>query len=378
MLLKYLIFAGIANGCFLILLLNTKKNDSFSDRYLMAWLGLSIFQLSFFFDSLVSSAIIPLAAQILGFYIPLLGSAVFYLYIYSLAFGYQLSWPKSFLHLVPYLFFCVLLLWLSYSNPSSIAFRSGFPIFGQNVSRFLRDFLTAPLALVPAFYTIVSIQLLAKYQKLLLQNYSFTERISLNWLKWVVISLPVFFVLLFCLIKFGIGFGVVGIHNLFAVVGSIQSFYVFFIGFLGLRQTTTFVNNPTKPEFQEDILPKTNYKNSGLSEEMVNHRFEKLLNFMDEKKPFLEADISLNSLAQQLGWTPNQLSQIINQKTASNFFDFINGYRVEAVKEKLKDPQMAQYTIIAIAFDCGFQSKSSFNKIFKEMVGKTPLEYQKS
>ncbi len=111
---------------------------------------------------------------------------------------------------------------------------------------------------------------------------------------------------------------------------------------------------------------------------MVDDFFQKLVSHTEENKPYLDENLSLATLAQQLDLTSNQLSQIINQKTSSNFFNFINRYRVEAVKLRLKDPAFAHYSILAIGYDCGFQSKSSFNKIFKQMVDKTPLEFQKS
>ena len=99
---------------------------------------------------------------------------------------------------------------------------------------------------------------------------------------------------------------------------------------------------------------------------------------MDEHKPFLNEDLSLAILAGELNITANQLSQVINQKTQTNFFNFINGYRVVAVAAKFKDPAMAHFSILGIAYDCGFRSKSSFNKIFKETTGQTPLEYRKA
>jgi AraC-like DNA-binding protein len=186
------------------------------------------------------------------------------------------------------------------------------------------------------------------------------------------------FIILFPLITYGINLGLVTYQNLFAVVGSILTFYIFFIGFFGLHQTTVFTNIPVETNLESIIDSKPSYKNSGLSNEMVDDFFEKLILHMKENKPYLDENLSLATLAQQMDLTTNQLSQIINQKTSSNFFNFINSFRVEAVKVRLKDPAFAHYSILAIGFDCGFQSKSSFNKIFKQMVGKTPLEFQKS
>lgn len=186
------------------------------------------------------------------------------------------------------------------------------------------------------------------------------------------------FITLFPLITYGVNLGLVTYENLFAVVGSILTFYLFFIGFFGIRQTTGFTNIPVETNFEKTTDSKPNYKNSGLNEEMVDDFFQKLTIHTEENKPYLDENLSLAMLAEQLGLTSNQLSQIINQKTSTNFFNFINSYRVEAVKERLKDPDFAHYSILAIGYDCGFQSKSSFNKIFKQMVGKTPLEFQKS
>lgn len=105
---------------------------------------------------------------------------------------------------------------------------------------------------------------------------------------------------------------------------------------------------------------------------------DKILRYMEDKKPFLNADITLPQLAEELGYTRNQLSEIINKGTGKNFFDFINSYRVQVVKEDLKNPLKDHYTIIAIAFDAGFNSKATFNKAFKSIVGITPSQYKKT
>jgi len=83
-------------------------------------------------------------------------------------------------------------------------------------------------------------------------------------------------------------------------------------------------------------------------------------------------------MAQSLNLSTNHLSQIINEKLEMNFFDFINEYRVNEVKDRLSDPKYKHYTLLAIAFDSGFNSKSSFNSIFKQYTGLTPSEFQKS
>jgi AraC-like DNA-binding protein len=82
-------------------------------------------------------------------------------------------------------------------------------------------------------------------------------------------------------------------------------------------------------------------------------------------------------LASQLTLNQNQLSQVINQKSGNNFFVFVNTYRVEEVKKRLLDSSFSHLSILGIAYDCGFRSKSAFNRIFKAQVGLSPLEYQR-
>jgi AraC-like DNA-binding protein len=378
MIFKSLLLTGIIQGFFLILLLKSKRKNSTSDHLLMTWLGVVSFQLLFYYDNLSPAPFALNFMQILGFYLPLISSPILYLYVYSFSLGSKFVWKKQWIHLLPYTVFCLLGFYLNSLNPINITFSNGLPDFGNDMPFWLQNTLTIPLASIPAFYTILSLRILIKHQNLIPENYSYTEKINLNWLKWIVISFLVMFITLFPLITYGINLGLVTPQNLFAVVGSILTFYIFFIGFFGLRQTTIFTNIPVETNFEISQESKPNYKNSGLSDEMVNQLFEKLIQHTEENKPFLDENLSLTTLAQQLDLTSNQLSQVINQKTSSNFFNFINGYRVEAVKEKLKDPAFAHYSILAIGYDCGFQSKSSFNKIFKLMVGKTPLEFQKS
>jgi len=99
---------------------------------------------------------------------------------------------------------------------------------------------------------------------------------------------------------------------------------------------------------------------------------------MEDEKPYLDNRLSLKQLAELIDLTTNHLSQIINEKLNKNFFDFINEYRIKEVKQNLSNPKLQHYTLLAIAFQSGFNSKSSFNDIFKKNTGLTPSEYQKN
>ena len=99
---------------------------------------------------------------------------------------------------------------------------------------------------------------------------------------------------------------------------------------------------------------------------------------MENEKPYLDSKLSLKQLAAFLELSTNHTSQIINENLNKNFFDFVNDYRINEVKKCLSDSKFSQYTLLAIAYECGFNSKSSFNSLFKIKTGLTPSEYQKT
>lgn len=102
-----------------------------------------------------------------------------------------------------------------------------------------------------------------------------------------------------------------------------------------------------------------------------------LLNFMEAQKPYLDPELNLPKLASLLNVSTHFLSRVINKGMNENFFLFINRYRVEESKKQLSDPNKQHYNILQIAFDSGFNSKSTFNSVFKKTTGLSPSEFQK-
>jgi AraC-like DNA-binding protein len=100
-----------------------------------------------------------------------------------------------------------------------------------------------------------------------------------------------------------------------------------------------------------------------------------LLNLMDVEKPYLEAELSLPDLARRLQMLVPLLSQVINEGTGKNFNDFINGYRVAEFLRQAREPANAHLSLLGIALNSGFNSKSTFNRAFKKVTGASPKEY---
>lgn len=118
---------------------------------------------------------------------------------------------------------------------------------------------------------------------------------------------------------------------------------------------------------RKEQLPETNYN----SVELANH-LKKLMDFIEAEKPYLDTQLSLGSLAQNIQLHPNKLSWLINEKTGMNFNEFMNQYRLAHFKDIALDTKNSHLTILGLAYESGFNSKTVFNTYFKKAEGTTP------
>jgi AraC-like DNA-binding protein len=98
---------------------------------------------------------------------------------------------------------------------------------------------------------------------------------------------------------------------------------------------------------------------------------------MDKERPYLNPELDLNRLAELLETNPKQVSYTINRSFSKNFYEYVNSYRIEAFKQSVTEPENKKLTLLGLAFECGFNSKSTFNDVFKKATGKTPSQYAK-
>jgi AraC-like DNA-binding protein len=372
--MRFILFTGAIQGLFMILLLRTKTRIQQADYWLMAWLLLVSIQLLFYFDNLYPDPLSKGIFGIIAFSIPLLSAPILFQYICSISFGTTLNAKRIVVYGAPWLVYIIFTLSIKMWYPSDISIAAGYPHFATKIPEVVVYLFTIPMAVVPGIYAIMGYNILLRYQKSLPECYSYTEKISLNWLKWFVLSILILFILLFIFIRFGRQINLVSSENLFMYVGASLSLFVFLIGYLGLKQHTL---QPSPIATTVEIRRGVPYKKSGLDDPSVGQLYELLLDHMEQHKVFLREDLSLSMLASQLTLNQNQLSQVINQKSGNNFFVFVNTYRVEEVKKRLLDSSLSHLSILGIAYDCGFRSKSAFNRIFKAQVGLSPLEYQR-
>ena len=128
----------------------------------------------------------------------------------------------------------------------------------------------------------------------------------------------------------------------------------------------------------ENSTELQNHKPSLLDDQTANVYVENLLRYLDEEEPFLIPNLSLRNLAEQVEIHPNKLSWLLNEKLGKNFNEFINFYRIEYFKKLAQNPENSHISLIGLAYESGFNSKTVFNTYFKKETGMTPKEYLKS
>lgn len=118
-------------------------------------------------------------------------------------------------------------------------------------------------------------------------------------------------------------------------------------------------------------------KKTVLSEVKVNSLLDNLLSYMENEKPYLSAKLNISDVSMKLDCTEIELSQLLNNHLNVNFSNFINTYRVNEIKHRLNQDNLSKYTLKALSEQCGFSSKTTFYRVFKNVTGMTPLEYCK-
>lgn len=153
----------------------------------------------------------------------------------------------------------------------------------------------------------------------------------------------------------------------YLVIWSIPLLIVYLLAYFAIVQ----------PEYFKTVKATGKYKNFKLNTQESTVLFETLKQVMQEKQPYLDPSLSLASLADLVQTTPHVLSRVINEQTQTNFFDFINTYRINAFKLLASDSKNQHLTLLAIAFQAGFNSKTAFNSAFRRLVGVSPKVYLK-
>ena len=359
---------GLSVACFLFLLILLKKGKTRPDFFLLVWMGLVVFHLFLFYtDYTKVSYQFP---HLLGIALPLpiIHGVFLYFYTLELTKKAHIRFTTLLLHLIP--FFLLALLALPFYLLPAAEKVSIYQHHGKGFEWYKQlqmvAFLTAGFA-----YSLASIWQIRKYRQQIFDSFSNVDKKMLGWLEYLAIGLGIIWLLS-------------AFFNDQIVFGGVVLF-VLFIGFFGINQYPVFYSVPSAEGKSENLLldkpsgdaqeDAEKYAKSRITEEEASGVMERLEKVMQTQYPFRNANLTLNDLASAIDVSPNHLSQVINTLGGKTFYHYINTYRIHEFLKVASLPESRKFTYLGLAYQCGFTSKTTFNKYFKLQTGKTPSEY---
>lgn len=367
-------FVGIAITFFLAFLLAIKKGKSPADKILATWLsctGLHLLLYYFYFTKNYLSFPFLLGVEIP---IPLLHGPFLFIYTAALT-NPKFSIKRSLWHFVPFLIAVLFLIpFFGLSSAEKIAV---YEAEGKGYEM-LMGVVYVAILLSGVLYTCLSLISLVRHRNAITEQFSSTEKITLNWLFYLILGSAIIWLIV--------------IFSGDTAIFSAVVLYMIFIGFFGINQVGIFTSQKHKSATSavEHHLPvadamletspqpeKAKYEKSQISAEEVKAIHQKLTDCMREEQLYKNPELKLSDLAQKMEVYPNALSQVINSVEQKNFYDYINLQRIEEFKRITALPENQKFTLLSLAFECGFNSKTSFNRNFKKVTDLSPTEFLK-
>lgn len=386
---EIVLFLGAIQGVLLSVFLFSLRANRLSNRLLglltFLW-GVFLFAYALQFEGLYVKHphLLKVFYQFLFVFFPLL-----YLHAKYLLADYNDFQKKDFLHFIPFIL--------------SVILYSGFFIQSADVKlemirnkseyyRILQVVGDEFVAVQGIIYSIVILKMVGNYKKRIKEYEATVSKTlisalytgtSLNLLAWTIGFI-------------GIQFKYIPIHlniDFFTMTYLVMVIVIYVVSFTAIKSPEIFklevsnirvvhIRNPINVlknsgngQSAKGYLKIDGEPDDGLSNPELEEINRKLIEFMETKKPYLDPDLTLPELAKSLDVSRNQLSGVINKIHGVNFYQFVNQYRVSEVKELIENPANSNMKLISLAYDAGFNSKASFNRIFKQITSMTPSEY---
>jgi AraC-like DNA-binding protein len=219
------------------------------------------------------------------------------------------------------------------------------------------------------FYFFKCLRLYRQYRSWTKMQFSNTESVSFNWFRNFLI------VLMISLVAYLLKFVIDSIYDLDFkqdwwdnLVGVALIYYVSITGYAQAQPNSGLV-------FKEEEHKVENIQKEKFNDSELETWKAKILKLMQDEKLYLQPELNLSDIANRLKTNISVLSGVVNNAFGKNFNDFVNEYRVKEFQERIQLPENKNITLLGIAFDCGFNSKATFNRSFKKFTGKAPKEF---
>lgn len=359
-----LYFTGIAFSFFLLVLLLLKKGKTTADKILAVWMAVMVFHQACFYFLYSGVAFQYPHTLGIGLPLPVLHGVFLFLYVGAITQAYPFTLRRAWPHFLPFVTLVALIIPFFALPASQKVWVFQHEGVGYEWYIQIQFLLIMGTGLV---YIPWSLLLIRKHRRKIREVLSNTDHLMLRWLEYLSIGLGLIWVLVFFF------------DDSIVFLGALA--LVLFIGFFGINQVPVFyvtaLGSPTK-DIPEAQAPVARYAKSGLKDDDADRLLQRLHDLMESGKLFRKNDLTLLELAEQLDIHPNYLSQVINDQLQKPFYHYINTLRIEDFLMVAALPESKRYTLLSLAYESGFNSKSTFNKYFKHYTGKTPSEYFKS
>ncbi|WP_046745978.1 helix-turn-helix domain-containing protein [Kordia zhangzhouensis] len=358
--LDLILFAGLIQGIFLMLSLQfVSKKNTRANKILTLLIGLSTFTFAAKMAAFQINEIWVWRTSLLSDCTIFMYGPLFYAYFKTLLFDEVPNKKSLFFQCIPSVLFLLFILY-SLLLPK----RDFYHLMTSEISWYVFLFMEITGIIYLSVYTYLSYRILKIVKNVSQKEYAKSRQIA-RFLQVVLIG--------FLVLIIGWSLGILKVYFIqtnmyyisYRLVWISVTTFLFIIGYFGV----------TQPELiRIPVQKKTTTKNR-LSAEEVSELTKKLDQLIHEEEIYTHSDLSLKMLANMLQTSSNNLSWLLNSVYKKTFYEFINELRIEAFLEKVENGEHKKQTLIAIAMDAGFNSKSTFNKTFKSIMNDTPSRY---
>lgn len=369
----FLLTVGIVFNLIIIWLL-IKSKKVLPQKILLLFFTLILFYLIHVYAEIHKIRALYIATFIFNNILEILVGPLLLVYIKSIFQDKKLLIKDNYYHFIPVTLYLVLV-----SIPFFISILKRKAIFNylETINNYHEE-ISIIMMLYLIVYSFCSFGLFNKYKKAMKSNFSTIIENDFRWIKLMLVGI----LSISCFDLF------TGLYEIYIEPASFETKHItvtlvigllIYLGYYGVKQSTILlpaflVNTITKSSEQN----KVNNRLSNLNREKLAQLKQSLDDAMTKEKLYLDEDLTLSKLATALSITDKNLSVLLNQYSNTTFYDFVNSYRVASVIEKLKSSKHNNITLLGIAYESGFKSKTSFNRIFKKETGLSPSAYKLS
>ncbi len=371
-----LLYIGIAHSLFTILFFMTNHPNRISDKVVsvfMMMLVIPVIGITLTMSIGGPGIGIPPYMRLTSF--PFTYGPLIYFYARAVTSETLVIKKKDLLHFLPFILFTAVSLVftreINTPHPPP-GLRASGPVPAESV---FMHFQNIAILVSFIYYSVLIITLVNSHKKRLKDYFTAEMRnMTLHWLLWIIISFILtylFIIISEFVIDTGPNRDIMPPHHIHAIG---LTFFIIVFSFFALKQPTIYRYQMELSSGGVDKERK--YEESGLKDDEAGRYLSILESYMNDKKPYTDGDLTIVDIAAVLEIPRHHITRVINERLNKNFYTYVNEYRIKLAKEMMSDESFRDNSLLSIAYEAGFNSKSSFKTVFKKFTGMTPSEYR--